>query len=468
MNQTRRYLLALAAITLIIFGIGCSDRDPSGLSAARGHIDPLVFGDDYGDDVYFQAFFQTHLTAVSRDSVYAYGGLAGDGARSLKINIPPEGSSLGIYSGGVLTSSLGRDMADFNALTFYARANHPVTLNVAGFGNDNTGTSLYEAGREVGPLTWDWTFVIVPIPSSSKLLSERGLFTFAEGREELYPLGYDIWIDEIRFADLGNITNPRPYMPSSDKQYFVGSTVNLSGTNTTFDVDGADVVVDHMPGYFDFDSSDHSVATIVNNEILVTNVGEATITSTLDGFLVEGEVHVSGYLPPTGTAETPTLPASDVISLYSSAYADVPVDSWNPHWGGSTTDNDLYMIDGHETRMYSSLNFVGIDFRSQMIDASEMTHFHLDVYAPFGTTFLIKFGTFNENNGLAGEAELLFDTTSTPAFNSGGWASLEIPLEDFVFHPSPSEPWERIGQLVLSTYDESALLVLVDNIYWHK
>ncbi len=162
----------------------------------------MVFDDAYHPDVYFQAFFETHVTAVNTDSVYAYGGLAADGARSLKFNIPPQGSALGLYTGGVLTSGSARDMADFNALTFYARANFPVTLDVAGFGNDNTGNSLYEAGRNGIALTQDWTFVVVPIPDSSKLLSERGLFTFAESTEDAHPEGYDIWIDEIQYATL--------------------------------------------------------------------------------------------------------------------------------------------------------------------------------------------------------------------------------------------------------------------------
>ncbi|MBK8015320.1 MAG: hypothetical protein IPK20_00555 [Betaproteobacteria bacterium] len=36
--------------------------------------------------------------------------------------------------------------ADFNALTFYAKSSVVSTLNEVGFGNDNTGTSVYSAG----------------------------------------------------------------------------------------------------------------------------------------------------------------------------------------------------------------------------------------------------------------------------------------------------------------------------------
>ena len=33
-----------------------------------------------------------------------------------------------------------------------------------------------------------------------------------------------MWFDDIRFARLDNVTDPRPSMPSVNKQYFVGST----------------------------------------------------------------------------------------------------------------------------------------------------------------------------------------------------------------------------------------------------
>lgn len=468
MKLNKSHLSLLALFCVLALFAGCSERTPTDLPISAGHIDPLVFDDAYGEDVYFQAFLNTHVTAVEPDSVYAYGGMAADGARSLKFNIPPNGSSLGTYTGGVLTSSQGRNMSDFNALTFYARCSANISLDVIGFGNDNTGNSLYSAGRGAITLNPNWTFVVIPIPDSSKLLSERGLLTFAEGREPQYSAGYDVWLDEISYANLGNITDPRPSMPSSDKQYFVGSIVGIDGTATTYNVDGdTTVVVEHMPGYFDYMSSDPAVASVEDNNVLVTGVGQATISAKLRDIDVDGEVVVSSYQPPAEKAATPTHPASSVISLFSSAYNDVLVDSWNTHWQWSTTNDDVYYIDDHQTRMYSALNFVGIEFLTLPVDASEMTHFHLDVYAPFGTNFKVKFVTFNENNGFAGQTqELTLDADTIPAFTSGGWVSLDIPLEDFTFMPNSESPWSRIGQLVLVTDDAS--LILVDNIYWHQ
>ena len=463
MNPTRALRIVPAAILLLALAAGCSDRDPTELDVARAPIDPVVFDDDYSADVYFQAFLDTHVAAVSRDSVYAVGGDAVDGARSLKVTVPPDASSLGTYSGGVLTAAGGRDLADFNALTFWARCSRDILLDVAGFGNDNTGTSRYEAGRANIPLGYDWTCVVIPIPRPSRLISERGLFTFAEGTESPDRLGYDIWFDEIRFAKVDGVTDPRPFLPSSNKQYFIGSTASLDGTFTVFRIDGAFAPVNHMPGYFDFTSTDPSVAAVQNGAVRIVGQGSAVVTASLDGVAASGSVSLTGFPPPTEAAVPPTLPAADVISMFSDVYADRPVDSWNPRWGGSTTDDADYVVAGDNTKMYSSLNYVGIDFATRTVDVTGMDFLHLDVFAPAGTNFRVKLVVFSGDGGdLVDQRELTFDAASTPAFAAGAWSPLDIPLADFGF----AVPLDHVGQIVVSTDD--ARLVLLDNIYWHR
>ncbi|MBE0566679.1 MAG: hypothetical protein IH621_12005 [Krumholzibacteria bacterium] len=471
MNLFRRVAPVLALPALLLLASGCSDRDAAGLAPARGNTDPLVFADDFGQDVYFQAFSGTFYAAVSRDSVYAYEGYAPDGARSLKIAVPPAGSALGAYSGGVLTSAGARDLADYNALTFYARTDSgsvaapTVLLNEVGFGNDNTGGSLYGVSRENLPLSPQWTFHIVPIPAPSKLISERGLFLFAEGLQPEYRDGYHIWFDEIRFARLGNVEPFRPIMDSVSRQYFVGSAVSISGTRTIFSIDGAFVPVNHMPAYFDYVSSDPAVAVVDGAVVRVVGTGTSTVTATLEGMDVNGRVTVTGYLPPTVAAPVPVLPAGDVISMFSGAYADVPIDTWNTGWGGSTARLEDYTVAGDLTKMYSALNYVGIEFLNALIDASAMTHFHLDVYAPAGTDFKVKLVSFPPAvTGVVETLDVVLDAASTPAFTAGGWSSLDIPLTAFTL---PADwDWASVGQLVLSS--SNAQLVLVDNVYWHR
>ncbi len=452
-------LLAAPLLLIALLALaGCGARDVTGLDVARARIEPLVFDEAYGDDVYFQAFSGTYLEAVSIDSLQAQAG-----RKSLKVTVPGQGSTLGGYAGGVLTTVGARDFADFNALTFYVRSSVVSTLNEAGFGNDNTGTSVYTAGRANIPVNPSWTFVVIPIPSPRKLVAERGMFTFAEGYEPLNSSGHTLWFDEIRYANLLNVQRVRANMTSVNKQYLIGSTATIEGTTTTFSIDGANVVVNHMPGYFDFFSSNPDVAVVEGNRIRVVGAGIDTITAKLDTLDVTGRVVITSFTAPAAAAPAPTAAAADVISLYSDSYTNRPVTSFNPHWGGSTTQNDTYLVGGNASIMYTTLNFVGIDFVANKIDVTAMTHLHLDVYAPVGTTFRVKLVAFGATGtAVTGQHELTFDATTTPGFAAGGWSSLEIPMAAFPF----TVPVDNIGQLVLSSPD--APLVLVDNIYWHR
>ncbi|MBK8167247.1 MAG: hypothetical protein IPK64_15000 [bacterium] len=457
MSTTRLLAVPLLLVSLLALA-GCGSRDIAGLDVARARIEPLVFDDAYGDDVYFQAFSGTYLNAVSLDSLQAH-----TGTKSLKVVVPGRDSPLGAYAGGVLTTVGARDFADFNALTFYAKSSVVSTLNEVGFGNDNTGTSVYSAGRANIALNPSWTFVVVPIPSPRKIVAERGMFTIAEGYEALNPTGHTLWFDEIKYANLLNVTRVSANMPSVNKQYLIGSTATIEGTTTTFSIDGANVVVNHMPTYFDFFSSNPAIARVEGNQIRVIGAGIDTITAKLDTLAVGGRVIITSFVAPPSAAPVPTVPAADVISLYSDSYVNRPVTSFNPHWGGSTTQNETYLIGGNANIMYTALNFVGIDFATQKIDISGMTHLHLDVFAPVGTLLRVKLVAMAATGtAVLQQPELTFNATTVPSFAAGGWSALEIPMADFAF----TVPVDNIGQLVLSTTD--APLVLVDNIYWHR
>jgi hypothetical protein len=478
---TRRHLFALAAISVLILSTGCSDRNPTDLPVSRADIDPMVFDEQYdpynvlyGADAYFQPFSGTDTYSLKVDSLYA-----SNGKLSIKISVPPAGSAMGAYAGGVLTAVAGRDFADFNALTFKARTDSisNITLNTIGFGNDNTGTSLYEAGRSgesfspivVGP---EWKTFIVPIPAPSKVISERGLFTFAEGWEDPHVLGYDIWFDEIQFAKVDNITDRIPRLPRGEKHVFVGTTVIPSGTQTWFVVDDAYMVVDHSPNNFDYISTDPSVGRVVGSEIQVVGEGTTTIEAYLEGIKSNTSVILNGYIPPTVAATPPSVPPENVISMFSDVYSDVPVDTWLTDWSPPQVQVQDYVVAGDNTKMYAGLPYAGIEFRTPTIDASEMTHLHMDVYAPIGTNFMVKLASFPPDweDPLPPQTALLtLNRTSVPPFTSGEWVSLDIPLADFQIDPRytwDDWDWTNVGQLVLDTID--AQLVMVDNIYFHK
>lgn len=454
--------MAFAAALVLIASAGCG-RD-SATNPAVGVDDPVVFDDDFGDGVDYQAFLGSQYDAVTIDYQEAY-----DGAASLKVNVPEPGSTSGTYAGGAFTTYNARDLSAYNALTLYAKSSVNSTMDVVGLGNDNTGTSLYDASRTAVPLTTDWSRVVIPIPDPSKLTDERGLFYFAEGHEN--DQGFTVWFDEVEFATLNTISNPRPHMGSTTPTTFVGGTAAIEDTRVTFDVGREDVTVGHMPAYFDYASTDELVAVVVDGTIYGVGGGTATITAKLDTIDVTGEVTVTVIGAPSGPAPTPTVPEEDVISLFSDVYADVTVDTWHAPWEWSEGEVTDFAIGGDNVKVYTDLNFAGIEFVSETIDASEMTHFHMDVWAPEGTEFLVKLVDFGEDGAWGGApdsfAELTFDAASNPAFVAGTWCALEIPMADFENAPGDALVTdEHLAQLVISSPDVST--VIVDNVYFHK
>ena len=467
-NRTRGILVAVLGLLLISLVVGCSERDTSGLDVVPINTNPVVFDDDFSDGLDFLSFDPADgadTGALSLDNTESY-----EGTFSLKITIPGPGDPDGSWAGGALVSGGPRDLTAFNALTFWAKASIDATLDVAGFGNDNTGTSLYTAERKDLPLGLDWAYYVIPIPNSARLDFERGMFFFAEGQEN--GAGYEFWLDEIEFASVPSITNPRPVMDDQTLDTFIGGTATIQGTSTTFDDGRADIEVGHMSGYFDLVSSDDGIATAGPEGITAVGGGTATVSAFLDTIPVVGTVTLNVLAPPADPAPAPTVAAEDVLCLYSDVYDNVPIDTWDAPWGGSTAELAEYQVaPGDSVKVYTSLNWAGVEFNSNLIDATEMTHLHVDVWAPEGTLFKVKLVDFGPGGVYGGgdddDGEISFSEFTTIPFVPGQWCELEIPLT--MFEGAGLMARDNLANLVFSTGGATpAATVFVDNVYFHK
>ena len=378
--------LAGALALALLATTGCS-RDPGPLRPWPLSTDPIVFDDAFTGAVEFQAFGNSQLDALGTDATEQYLGTG-----CIRVTVP-----VGNYAGGAFVTTQPRDLTGYNALTFYAKASRAVTVDVAGLGNDNTGTSKFEARRNAIPVTTAWTRVVVPVPLPARLSAERGLFFFAAAPQG--GSGYVLWFDDIRFEHLAGVTNPRPAMTSQTLNTFVGATASVTATRTTFDLaPGDSVVVGHMPGYFAYASSAPSVATVDDGIIRVVGQGTASITARLDTTLARGAITVSAAPFTPGLAPVPALPAASVISLFSNAYANRPVDKWSADW--DVADVTSLSIGGDDLKLYTNMVYAGIEFTSNTVDATAMTHFHIDVWVPAGTTFQVKLVDFGAERHL--------------------------------------------------------------------
>lgn len=163
---------------------------------------------------------------------------------------------------------------------------------------------------------------------------------------------------------------------------------------------------------------------------------------------------------PTSAAPTPTVEAGNVISLFSDAYTDVTVDTWRTDW--SSVDYTETTVDGNAVKLYSNLDFVGIETVSNQIDASSMTHFHVDYWTGNATVFRVKLVDFGPDGGFDGgddtEHEIAYDVTPNT------WISLDIPLSDFTGLTNT----ENIAQLIFSAVTPGEANVYIDNVYFHN
>ncbi len=185
-----------------------------------------------------------------------------------------------------------------------------------------------------------------------------------------------------------------------------------------------------------------------------------------------GDGGTGGGDAPTVAAPTPPVrDAADVISLFSDAYTDVTVDTWRTDWSIATlADVD---IAGNATKEYTNLNFVGIETVAEQVDATGMTHFHVDIWTPNAETLEIKLVDFGPNGAFEGnlvlddtEGSIFYDGNSRPVPAQGEWLSLDIPLADFEAAGLVNRA--NIAQLIFAATPSDNVTLYVDNVYFYN
>ncbi|MCA9782536.1 MAG: hypothetical protein KC518_03075 [Candidatus Cloacimonetes bacterium] len=181
-----------------------------------------------------------------------------------------------------------------------------------------------------------------------------------------------------------------------------------------------------------------------------------------------------GLNVPATPAPDPAWAAGDVISLFSDSYTNVPVDSWSANWPDEA-DVAQIEIEGNAVKLYTSLVYAGIEFTSQTIDATTMTHFHLDLWTPDATAapadFWIKLVDFGANGVWGGgddsEHQLHVDASSATPLATGSWVSLDLPLAQF----SGLTARGHLAQLLIGSGIEGSPFidtVFIDNVLLHR
>src|SRR5690606_15493581 len=245
---------------------------------------------------------------------------------------------------------------------------------------------------------------------------------------------------------------------------------SIDGLVTTFNMpNGINQGVNVTPAYFTFISSDETVATV--NEmgtVTVIGTGTAVITATVGGVEALGSLTINS----SGAfvhAPTPTADPSDVISIFTDIYPNAPVNYYNGYWEPyQTTQSADFTVAGDNVLNYTNFNFVGIEFSTPTVNASGMSHLHIDLYMPnaipAGANFQITLRDFGANGVYDNPGDDSFSTRTftAPTLISQGWIVLDIPLSSFTGLASRA----HLGQLSFEGVNISNFYA--DNIYFYN
>ena len=460
--QTKSFYLVLV---LLLFS-SC-ERDLNELSDATYSTNPNVFIDTFSAGLNYAAFLGSKLDAFQVDTEVTYN----NSDASMRIEVPNANNPQGGYAGGAYFTSTPRDLSQYNVLSCWIKASQPATIDVLGFGID-LAENKYNVSLNNVIVNSNWQKVYIPIPDAAKLKAERGMFYYSEGPENGF--GYTIWIDEVKFENLGTLGQGYGSIENSQVK-----TLNLESNDVytiqnmaaTFNLpNSTNTTVNCSSNYFTFNSSATNIATVnEQGKVTAIGIGSATVNATLGNLTTYGSLQINATGPavlPSSPAPTPTVNSANVISMYSDAYTNVPVNTWNTGWQFSTAQQSFIQIAGNNTLRYKSLNFVGVEFTSPVINASAMTTFHLDIWTPdavnASSQFKIKLVDFGANGVYSGGDDSEHEITiPASSLSSQNWISLNIPLSSFTGLTSRA----HLAQLIFSGTLPN---VLVDNVYFFQ
>ncbi len=466
MKSIKIISVRIALLGFISIMLSNCERNLSGdVEFAKFPSNPEVFIDGFSGGLEYFPFGGSKPDAFSVDTDIRYSGTA-----AMRFDVPNVGDPAGAFAGAIFPDNGGRDLSGYDALTFWAKATQAATINEIGFGND-FGENKFMVTLNNMQISTAWTKYTIPIPDASQLVAERGMFWYAEGPEN--GNGYSFWIDDLKFERLGTVAQPRPAIFFGEDEVietFVGTTINMTGLTQTFNLaSGLNQTVSVSPAYFTFKSSDVDVARVNENGVIsIVGRGTAEITAVLAGVRAQGSLTIQS-LGAFVAAPTPTRNAANVISVFSDAYTNIPVDFYNGFFAPfqTTLGGADLTIGGDHIIRYTELNFVATEFKNPTINVSQMTHFHVDIQIPEsidpGDFISIELGDFGANAAFGGGDDSSGRVTFTnTALTRNTWISLDIPLAQFGLTSR-----NNLAQIFFIS-DATISTLLVDNMYFYK
>ena len=463
--NTKRYigckLLGLLAIATTTF-TSCEREISEDAVLSTLEANGEVFIDAFSDNLEYYPYQFSVDTAFSvetnDENVYS-------GDASMRFDISDEG-----YSGAAFITDQGdnevpRDLSGFDALTFWAKASVPVSLDQIGFGQDFNENSYQVQITEL-QLSTNWEKYTIAIPNASVLDEQLGMLWYSQLPEESVGGAFTFWLDEVQFEKTDAIVSSTSFIAGGEdieiclfeSQIYQVENVGFS---TVLD-DGSIQLASVGAGYVDYESSDSDVAVISEEgEVTVVGVGTAVITATSVGEAVAGSITITANeeVQDIGSSD---YDASDVVSIYSDVYGNLEGVSFNQYWAPwQTTAGDDSLDFGFNLVSYTNYNFVGWDLSGGALDVSEMNTLHIDIFPICSTT----------NVGLEFQSDSGSPAYTITGLVEGEWNSLDISLSSFasntVFDSETAYNWLVLNGGTGNVDGTIGETLLIDNVYFY-
>ncbi|PTX61540.1 putative secreted protein (Por secretion system target) [Kordia periserrulae] len=330
----------------------------------------------------------------------------------------------------------------------------------------NNGSGVGETLVSIAYTSGTWTSVDIP-KSAFTGMTWDSVFQMkfaANGPGSTVPV--DIYLDNVYFWK--NPTAPGSDATLSDLQ-IDGSTISGFGSGVFNYTVGLAPGTTMPPQITSVTTTDPAATTNITQAPAVP--GDATVVVTSQNGMVMETYTVSFEIsgPATGAPQPPNRPAADVVSIYSDAYPNITVNTYDAGWCGAAITE--VQIGGNNTfKKNSGIPCQGIDFSTNRQNLTDFTYIHFDFYTDdvdlTGDVFNVKLVDFAGGGGEASALEVNINTGTTPAIVAGTWVSVDIDITSLGGVVAGSLTRSDIAQIGITTANLTN--VWYDNIYLHK
>lgn len=436
---TTKKVSYLIATVFLVINYGCQPDDEDLVEATFPNI-AEVFIDTFSAGLQYDAFGTSKVTAFDVDTDVTFSGNA-----AMRFDIPNTSDPEGGFAGGVFSTAVGRNLTDYNVLTFYARASRGETINEIGYGLTFQGETYRTQvnGLQVGTA---WQKYFIPIPNAAKLTEESGMLWYAEAADD--GESYQLWIDEVKFENLETIIQENAAILEGQDQVFpanVGGETTINGAFVNHNLpNGLLQRVEAAPAYFDYTSSNVGVATVNEFGIVsvVSSEGFTTITATLDGVNADGSLSVG----------MEDLPPSPNVDDSEATQVTLPVG-----FESTTLTYNIEAFGGAASAIESNPDQSGVNptstvLRTTKTEGAEFfagTLLNLDAPIDFSTSEIISLKTWSpkanipvrlaiENQNIGQDSQIVIDINTT---TTNTWEELVF---NFSGQVNPAINYDRV------------------------